>query len=321
MQRYRSLSGYLAERFDDLRSDRAVRIRKIPLDASRYTLRGHDPLAPATTCPNRAVDGSGGCVFCNPRGSGTGKAHLPLAEQWAQGVAAASRARRPPDGYLAYLQAYSATYGPLERLDALLADLAQLPDCLAISLGTRPDCLSEAKLDLIAALPFDEIWLELGLQSAKDATLDRMNRGHDAATFARAAETAHERGLKVVAHVIHGLPGETTADFLATIDFVNGLPVHGVKLHTLYVAEGSQLAEDYRAGRFSPASRAESVAAIATAIARLRPEIVLHRLTGDPAPGECLAPAWATDKNTTLAAIQTELAAQEIVQGCRYSSS
>jgi len=278
------------------------RAKKIPLDAG-------------SACPNR--DGAlsrGGCLFCNARGSGTGLYHkgFGLRAQWD---ALTPPARARGEALLAYLQSYTNTYGPPERLAALLAELAGLPDIAGVCLGTRPDCLDTAKLDILSTCGLSHIRLELGLQSASDATLRRINRGHDAAAFVRAVREAAGRGLWVTAHVMAGLPGEGPAEFLDTIDFLNALPVGGVKLHNCLVVEGAGLADLYRQGFYTPMAREDYVALVCAAIARLRPDIVIERQNADPAPGELLAPAWAADKRGLLRDIAARLEAEDIRQG------
>jgi len=279
------------------------RAKKIPLDA-------------ASACPNR--DGAvsrGGCLFCNAAGSGTGLYHkgFGLRAQW-DALTPAARGRG--EALLAYLQSFSNTYGPVERLDRLLAEMAALPDIAGICLGTRPDCLDNAKLFRLAAAPVDHVRLEMGLQSANDATLARINRGHDAAAFARAATAAARAGLVVTAHVMAGLPGETADDFLATVDFVCALPVAGVKFHNTLVAAGAPPAPLDAAGGYAPMGRIDYIEAVCAAIARLRPDIVVERLNADPAPGELVAPAWAADKRGILQEIRDRLERDDIRQGC-----
>jgi len=303
MLRHYALSTYLRQIF-------GRRVQKIPLDVG-------------AGCPNR--DGTlshGGCVFCNPRGSGAGllAKGLNLEGQWDH-FAAKYRAKFKSPLFMAYLQSFSNTYGPVERLAAILARIAgtgnkpPLPGLAALSIGTRPDCLDQAKLKLLAAQPLDEIWLELGLQSANDATLARINRGHDFACFAGAVRQAASLGLKVCAHVIAGLPGEGKKDFLHTISRVNELPVHGIKFHNLYVAEDSLLAKDWRDGQFSPPALEDYVDWVADGLAILRPDIVIHRLNADPSQDELLAPAWASDKRRTLNLISQNLTERDLWQG------
>jgi radical SAM protein (TIGR01212 family) len=278
------------------------RAKKIPLDAG-------------SACPNR--DGAlsrGGCLYCNAMGSGTGLYHkgFGLRAQW-DALTPAARGRG--EALVAYLQSFSNTYGPLGRLTGLLGELAGLPDIAGLCLGTRPDCLDAAKLDALAACDLGHVRLELGLQSANDATLTRINRGHDAACFAAAVRATAERGLWVTAHVMAGLPGETPADFLATVDFVNALPVSGIKLHNGLVVEGAPLAALFRAGAYAPLARQEYIDVVCAAIARLRPDMVIERLNADPAPGELVAPDWAMDKRGLLRDIAQRLERDDIRQG------
>ena len=278
------------------------RAKKIPLDAG-------------SGCPNR--DGAisrGGCLFCNAAGSGTGLHHkgFGLRAQWD---ALTPSARNRGEALLAYLQSFSNTYGPPERLERLVAELAALPDVAGLCLGTRPDCLDAEKTACLAAAPLGHVRLEMGLQSANDATLARINRGHDAAAFARAADRAARAGLAVTVHLMAGLPGETTEDFLASVAFINALPVTGVKLHNTLVVAGTPLARLHAAGAYAPLNRETYVAAVCAAIARLRPDIVIERLNADPAPGERVAPAWATDKQGLLRDIRDRLEREDIRQG------
>lgn len=287
-------------------------VRKIPLDAGG-------------SCPNRLPDsGAGGCSYCTRRGAGTGlhDQGLTLTQQWRHWCE--KYARRAPNAlYLAYLQSFSNTFRPARELAALLEEITQFEKLVAIALGTRPDCLDDEKLDMLAAAKHGapsgtelDIWLELGLQSASDATLRRINRGHDAATLARAASQAARRGLLVCLHVMQGLPGESRSAFFHTIDFVNTLPVQAVKFHNTLVLEGSALAQDWRAGAYVPATREETVAALAEGLARLRPDVVIQRLTADAWPGELLAPAWAADKS----ALRGDIVAHMLQQGWQQGS-
>lgn len=294
--RFHSLSVYFRRRFGH-------RVRKIPLDAG-------------SSCPNR--DGSisvGGCSFCNAQGSGTGKAAaMSLADQYLAGRERIL-ARGAGTRFLGYIQSFSNTYGPAARLRAMMQALEGLPDLVGIAIGTRPDCLDEEKLDILRAAPFGEVWLDLGLQSAHDRTLRRINRGHDAACFMRRAREAGERGIKVCAHVITGLPGETLADFEQTMAVVNSLPVAGVKFHNLYICRDTALERDWREGRVELLTKEESLRWLIRGLTLLRPEIVVHRLGGDPAPGELVAPDWALDKAEYLEAARRLLAKDDAWQG------
>lgn len=295
--RFLSLSRYFRRRFGG-------RARKIPLDAG-------------FTCPNRDGTLPGrGCLFCNPRGAGAGLGALGLTlrEQW--NFWREKLGKKDATGfYLAYLQSFSNTHGPIAKVAAALDQLRDLPGLAGLCLATRPDCLDEAKLDLLAAQPVPEIWLDLGLQSANDATLARVGRGHDAACFAWAARAAAARGLKVCAHVMAGLPGEREDELLRTVDFLNDLPIRGIKFHNLLVCRGAPLAEDWRRGDYAPLAEERYLELLAAALVRLRSDVVIHRLFADPAPGELLAPAWGAGKRDLLARFQARLEADDLWQG------
>jgi len=216
---------------------------------------------------------------------------------------------------MAYLQSYSVTHRSPESLAALIEEAARLPGVSSLSCGTRPDCLGEEHLALIAAAPFAETWLELGLQSASDETLTRLNRGHDAATFADAVRHAAAAGLPVCAHLMAGLPGEGIDDFLETIEYVNALPVAAVKFHNTFVARGATLETWHAAGTFAPMDRDVYVDAVCQGLARLRSNVVVQRLCADPAPGELVSPAWAADKASLLRDIRARLEAHDLWQG------
>jgi hypothetical protein len=282
-------------------------VRKIPLDAGFL-------------CPNR--DGTisrGGCAFCNPQGSGTGLhgRGLSLAGQW-RAWRAKRLAKWGPVALVAYLQAFSNTHGPVAKLQAVLDELAGLPDLEGLCLATRPDCLDEEKIACLAAFPCRELWLELGLQSANEATLARLNRGHGVDCFVDAVNQAATAGLKVCAHVMAGLPGETIEDFVLTVRLVNSLPVAGIKFHNLYVASATPLARELAEGRLTPLGLEQYLDWLMPALARLRPDIEVHRLAADPAPGELIAPAWAGNKRLVHNAIMARLRGSAIRQGLAW---
>jgi len=273
------------------------------------------------SCPNR--DGTlsrAGCSFCNPAGSGTGlfAQGIGLAEQWAR-QAARIRSRHPEARLLAYLQAYSNTHATPERLRAVLDEVAALPGVCGLCLGTRPDCLDvdshAARLDILARTGLGFVQLDLGLQSADDAVLERANRGHGARVFARAVRAAAARGLSVCAHLVHGLPGAEPDDLARSVEFLNALPVAGVKFHNLLVCRGAPLAAQWRNGGFALPSREAYVDALIDALERLRPDICVERLFADPAPGELLAPDWAADKAAGLRLLRQEMQERDTWQG------
>lgn len=197
----------------------------------------------------------------------------------------------------------------------MVCELKGLPDLVGLAIGTRPDCLDQEKLQILADLPWSEIWLDLGLQSAHDRTLERIHRGHTAACFARWAEQGARTGLKICAHVITGLPGETLADFEQTISFVNNLPVQGIKIHNLLVCAQTELAVQWHQGLLHPLSRQESLEWLVRGLELLRPDIVIHRLNADPSGNELLAPTWAAEKRKFLADARDLLVSKNTWQG------
>ncbi|MHB8069496.1 MAG: TIGR01212 family radical SAM protein [Desulfobaccales bacterium] len=298
---YLDLNRYLRRLYGE-------RVQKITLDAG-------------LTCPNRDGRlGREGCLYCNPRGSGTGawSRGLGIGRQMEEGLARL-RQRYGAKKFIAYFQSFTNTYASVEHLRDLYLEALAFPGVVGLSIGTRPDCLSDAVLDLLAELKRDYlVWLELGLQSAHDATLLRINRGHDTACFTAAVTQAAARGLEVVAHVILGLPGEDSPQMAATAAYLAGLPIRGVKIHLLYVTRDSALASLYREGAYRPLTAAAYVSAVVDFIELLPTHLVIHRLTGDPHPGELLAPEWCLDKSRVLSLIKDEFARRGSRQGARW---
>lgn len=263
------------------------------------------------TCPNRdGTKGRGGCTFCNNvTFAPTARQVRAVTEQIEAGrqvIRKRTRAQR----YLAYFQAYTNTYDDAERLRALYDQALAEPDVVGLSIGTRPDCVPDEVLDLLAEYQQQgkEIWLELGLQSSFDETLERINRCSDFADYRRALRAAHLRGLKVCTHLIIGLPGETRWHSLTTLDRVLELGVEGLKLHPLHVVKGTALANEWRRGEYTPLEMDEYVSIAADLIERTPPEVIYHRLTGTASPDMLLAPAWCSKKWAVLNAIEQELA-------------
>ncbi len=297
---YLDLNTHLRRRFGQ-------RVQKIALDAG-------------FTCPNR--DGrvsKGGCLYCNARGSGTGAwaRGLNLTAQLRQGLARL-KDRYQTDRFIAYFQSFSNTYAPVARLQALYDEVLGLSEVVGLSVGTRPDCLEEGVLELLAGYARERLlWLELGLQSAHDRTLAALNRGHDVACFSRAVERAAARGLEVVAHVILGLPGEGPKEMAATADYLASLPLQGVKIHLLYVVRGSALASLYQQGAYACLSEDDYVSLAVDFVELLPRRLVIHRLSGDPHPQELLAPSWCLDKARVLGRIREEFCRRGSSQGSR----
>ncbi|MBI9111796.1 TIGR01212 family radical SAM protein [Maridesulfovibrio ferrireducens] len=293
-----------------LRQNFGKRVQKVPLDFG-------------FSCPNR--DGNistKGCIFCNPLGSGSGmhSQSTPIPEQWDFWTKKFTRLYNAKL-FLAYLQSYTNTYGTLEQVKCAFDQLRDLPGLAGICIGTRPDCIDAEKLQLIKDLNLKETWLELGLQSSNDTTLALINRGHDAKCFADAVILADSYGIEVCAHVIAGLPGESKKDFIATVEFINSLPVSGIKLHNLYISQGTPLQEMYDRGEFTPFSMEEYLDMLETAVSILRTDIVVHRLNADPAPGELVAPDWIEHKRNVQNAIDMMFENNDLWQGCAREDS
>ena len=296
--RYRTLDSWL-------RSRHGEKVQKIPLDAG-------------SGCPNRdGTLGTGGCSFCNALGSGSGRSRESFDEQWEywrKRLASAPRTRNVKR-YLGYIQSFTNTYGPAERLASLLRELEGLPGLVGACIGTRPDCIDEEKMALLASVPWSEFWLELGVQSHRDDTLTRINRRHSAADAEKALRLAASCGVKTCVHLMAGLPGESGNDFLDTVRWTASLPVQGVKLHNLYVPQGTALEQEWKHGGYAPMEQEEYVELAARALTLLPSSVVMHRITADPAPGELASPDWAADKGITVMYIDRLLAYNDWWQG------
>ena len=281
------------------------RVHKIALDAG-------------FTCPNRdGSKGIGGCTFCNNASfSPNGRNAPSISSQLASGrraIAKRTRARR----FIAYFQAYTNTYASVQQLDALYREALSEPDVIGLAVGTRPDCVPDAVLDLLAGYRAEgmEVWLELGLQSAFDETLARVNRGHGLAEYQTAVVAARRRGIPVCAHLILGLPGESDAHYHTSLDTVLALGVDGLKLHPLHVVKGTLLANQWRRGEYSPLAMGDYLRIAADLIERTPEHIVFHRVTGTAAQDILLAPAWCSQKWNVLNGIEAELRRRNHRQG------
>lgn len=295
---YRDFNSYLRGLF-------GCRVHKISLDAG-------------LTCPNRdGTLGTSGCIYCNPKGSGTGASRkgLSITEQ-IRAAKSYLAGRYKAKKFLAYFQSFTNTYAPLETLDALYGEAVSDPDVVGLSIGTRPDCAPDPVLDLLRDFSRTHlVWVEYGLQSANDETLKAIQRGHDAACFVDAVERTRKRGLPVCVHVILGLPGETLEHMTATASFLSRLDIQGVKIHVLYVVRGTVLESWYRQGRYRCLSREDYVKACGLFLAHLPPEVVVQRVTGDPHPEELVAPLWALEKQKNLAALLAHMEKEGLFQG------
>lgn len=262
------------------------------------------------TCPNRdGTKGIGGCTFCNNVSFNPDARNPSTIHHQLEAGRCVIRKRTGAKKYLAYFQAYSNTYGDLQQLKKLYDQALAEDDVIGLSVGTRPDCLSDGVLDLLAAYQQRgfEVWLELGLQSAFDDTLERVNRGHGYAEYRQAIFQAHARNLKVCTHLIIGLPGENNQHYEASLTRVLEQGVEGLKLHPLHVVKGTQLARQWTRNEYSPLSLDEYVSTAADLINMTPEDVVFHRVTATASPDILLAPQWCSKKWHVLNRITEEL--------------
>jgi radical SAM protein (TIGR01212 family) len=260
------------------------------------------------TCPNRdGTLGRGGCTFCSVLAFNDGDPQASVAEQLAAGRAATGRASR----YLAYFQAYTSTYDEVERLRRLYAEALAQRDIVGLCIGTRPDCVPDTVLQLLAGYRDQgyEVWLELGLQSAHDATLARINRGHGFAAYADAVARARRHRVPVCTHLILGLPGESPAMIGETLARVLDCGIEGLKLHPLMIVKGSRLAADHARGRVAPPSLSDYAGAAAELIRRTPADVIFHRITATARAPMLIAPDWCHTRWPAADAICADLAA------------
>ncbi|ELY6246543.1 TIGR01212 family radical SAM protein [Cronobacter universalis] len=273
------------------------------------------------SCPNRdGTLGRGGCTFCNVASfADETQQHLSIQQQLAQQAARVDRARR----YLAYFQAYTSTFAEVNVLRAMYQQAVSQADIVGLCVGTRPDCVPESVLDLLSDYREQgyEVWLELGLQSAKDKTLHRINRGHDFACYQDTARRARMRGLKVCTHLIVGLPGETRRDALVSLERVVETGVDGIKLHPLHIVEGSIMAKAWRAGRLSGIALEDYAVTAGEMIRHTPPDIIYHRISASARRPTLLAPLWCENRWTGMVEIDRYLnqhGAQGSALGCPW---
>lgn len=299
--RINSYGHYLRQRF-------GCRVSKVNVDAG-------------FTCPNRdGSKGTGGCIYCNnvsfsPRDT---LAEIPLEEQVLAGMAY-HRTRLKSEKFIVYFQKYTNTYASVAHLEELYRRALGLPDVIGISVGTRPDCLTDEALELLTRIAKQHyVCLELGLQSADDDILERINRGHSLEDFISAIGRASGRGFDICAHLIYGFPGEQPQEFVKSADLLNSLEgITSVKLHQLHAVEGTELAAMYRRGEFEPISLEQYVATAADFLERLAPRVSIQRLYGSSPLEIRVAPQWGLKNNQMWYAVLNELRRRGSWQGIR----
>jgi len=300
-----TLSPYVHTFGQAMRARYGERVHKLAIDA-------------AFTCPNRdGSKGIGGCTFCNNQ-SFSPNSRQPAALELQ--IAAGRRVVRKRTGarkYLAYFQAYTNTYADVDDLRQLYDRALAEQDVIGLSIGTRPDCVPHKVLDLLQEYQQagHEIWLELGLQSSFDDTLERVNRGHGFAEYVTAVKASRRRGLQVCTHLIAGLPGEQAGHVHTTLQRVLELGVDGLKIHPLHVVKGTQLANQWRRQEYTPIRLDDYVQLVADMVEQTPPGIIYHRLTGTASESILLAPSWCSMKWRVLNAIANELQRRGSYQG------
>ena len=303
MERYYSYSRFLKEYFGD-------KIYKICLDGG-------------FTCPNR--DGTlsmEGCIFCSQGGSGdfAESSALSITDQILLGRKQTSE-KYQGHRYLAYFQAFTNTYAPLPRLRQLYEEAIRQESICGIIVGTRPDCIPEPVLQYMEDLQEKEgkpVFLELGLQTCHDSTARFLNRGYKTEVFADAVTRCHEHGLRVTAHTIAGLPGETREMQFQTVEYLNKLPVSGIKISMLNLLKNTLLESWYREHPFPILTMEEYVDLVIGYLERLRPDIVIERITGDGSRTLLIEPKWILHKHLVLNTIRKEMKQRNTRQGIKY---
>lgn len=301
--RFRAFSAYLQQRFGGP-------VRKLSLNAG-------------FTCPNR--DGTiseTGCVYCDPDtfSPHPGPDAPPIIHQLRAGIEAGHR--RGVKQFLAYFQSYTNTYAPAAKLRDVYDTIRAFPEIKGLAIGTRPDCVDAGVLEVVSAFaPEYEVWLEYGLQSIHAETLFRINRGHGPDAFFMAVElTRQHPGIKICAHVILGLPGESPEMERETARAVARLRLEGVKFHPLHVVKSTPLARDFAHGRYAPLSREAYAERVVRFLEQLWPETVIQRLTADCPDERLVAPKWLLDKNAVLREIQERMEKEDTWQGKCYQA-
>lgn len=287
---YYSLNQYLKDTFGE-------KVYKLALDAG-------------FTCPNRdGTLGTGGCIFCSGAGSGDFAEcrNLSVTEQIVQGKKRVEK-KIKSGKYIAYFQAFTNTYAPVEKLRNVYEEALMQPDVAAISIATRPDCLPHDVIDLLAELNKSKpVWVELGLQTIHEKSAEYIRRGYPLAVYDDAVRKLKNAGLTVITHVILGLPGETEEEMKQTVSYVGAGGADGIKLQLLHVIHGTDLEKEYLAGKFKTLELDEYVRLVADCLELLPKNMVIHRMTGDGDKRTLVAPMWSADKKRVLNALMGEI--------------
>lgn len=270
------------------------------------------------SCPNRDGKlGTRGCIFCSAGGSGdfAADSSLSITEQIDRQISILS-AKRPIHKYIAYFQAFTNTYAPVEYLEKIFTEALSHPDIAALSIGTRPDCLGKDVVTLLSRLNRQKpVWVELGLQTIHEKTAAYIRRGYPLSCFEDAVRRLRSEDIEVIVHTILGLPGESTQDILNTMEYLNHQDIQGIKLQLLHVLRGTDLASDYEKGLFCTYERDEYISLVISCLEHLRPDMVIHRITGDGPKDLLIAPLWASRKREVLNLLHHQMKENHNYQG------
>ena len=295
---YHSLDYMLRERFGE-------KVYKVTLNGGM-------------SCPNRDGKlGTRGCIFCSAGGSGdfAADSSLSITEQIDRQISILS-AKRPIHKYIAYFQAFTNTYAPVEYLEKIFTEALSHPGIAALSIGTRPDCLGKDVVTLLSRLNRQKpVWVELGLQTIHEKTAAYIRRGYPLSCFEDAVRRLRKEDLEVIVHTILGLPGESTQDILNTMEYLNHQDIQGIKLQLLHVLRGTDLASDYEKGLFCTYERDEYISLVISCLEHLRPDMVIHRITGDGPKDLLIAPLWASRKREVLNLLHHQMKENHNYQG------
>lgn len=280
-------------------------------------------LSGGMTCPTRdGTLGTRGCIFCSAKGSGDFAAEPceDIAEQ-IKNAKALVAAKAKDAKYIAYFQDYTNTYAPVNRLRQLFTQAVKPDDIVALSIGTRPDCLPDDVIQLLSELNKQKpVFVELGLQTIHESTAEYIRRGYSLDVFDDAVRRLRAAGIEVVVHIIIGLPGETEEMIYDTVRYLADMRIDGIKLQLLHVLEGTDLADEYRQGKFQVLDMDKYIDILENCIMLLPPETVIHRLTGDGAKKDLIAPLWSADKKRVLNTVNTRFREDGVTQASRFTS-
>ncbi|MFH1714756.1 MAG: TIGR01212 family radical SAM protein [Elusimicrobiota bacterium] len=302
LSKYNKFSKYLRDKF-------GLRVQRVSVDAG-------------FTCPNRdGTKSTGGCIYCDNRAfihQSKGEEISPIEVQIEQGMAIARR-RFEAKKFFLYFQAYSNTYAPLKVLRRTYTAVRIFDDIVGIAIATRPDCVDENVLDLICEYKNDyDVWIEYGLQSVHDLTLQYINRGHTYDDFLRAYEMTKNKGIKVCVHTIIGLPGETRRMMLETAKKMADLKIDGIKIHPMHIVKNTMLEDIYKQGQYMPLDIEVYVDILAEFLSELWPGTVVQRLGASCSRDILVAPSWVGDQEGLESMLENVMSEKNIIQGSKY---